>query len=101
MADLSVLFQSLFSFKTFLSFLRKLLLSRFNFKVIFCRSDETKQTLAVTLLFQCNFLLVLGADNLVTIFLIGFFRHGSGSIKFPQASAYLELVGKHFLESDE
>ena len=26
---------------------------------------QTKQTLAATLLFQCNFLLVVGADNLI------------------------------------
>ena len=38
--------------------------------------------LAVTLLFQCNFLIVVGADNLVwQIYLfIGFFRPGAGSI---------------------
>ena len=41
-----MLFQSLFSLKTFLT-------------------KFSKQTLAVTLLFQCNFLLVVGADNLV------------------------------------
>ena len=29
------------------------------------KRDQTKQTLTVTLLFQCNFLLVVGADNLV------------------------------------
>ena len=49
MADLNVLFQSLFSFKTFLA-------------------KFSKQTLAVTLLFQWNFLLVVGVvgtDNLV------------------------------------
>ena len=68
-ADLTVLFQSLSSFKTFLSFLRKLQLSRFYFSVAFRRSrDQTKQTLAVTLLFQCSFLLLLGAGNLVLQF---------------------------------
>ena len=63
MADLNVLFQSLFSFKTFLT--------------KFC-----KETLAVTLLFQCNFLLGVGADNLVSqfYFFIGFFRHGTRSM---------------------
>ena len=28
-------------------------------------SDQTKQTLAVMVLFHCNFLQVVGADNLV------------------------------------
>ena len=41
-ADLNVLFQSLFSFKTFLM-------------------KFSKETLAVTLLFQCKFLLIVGA----------------------------------------
>ena len=65
---LNVLFQTLLFFsKHFrLSFPRKLQLSRFYFSVIFCRRrDQTKQILAVTLLFQCNSLLVVGADNLV------------------------------------
>ena len=46
MADLNVLFQGLFSFKAFLT-------------------KFSKETLAVTLLFQCNFLLVVGADSLI------------------------------------
>ena len=42
------------------------ILLNFYLSVIFHRSrDQTKQTLAVTLLFQCNFLLVVGADKLV------------------------------------
>ena len=45
-ADLNVLFQNLLSFNTFLT--------------KFC-----KETLAVTFLFQCYFLVVIGADNLV------------------------------------
>ena len=41
-------------------------MSRFYFSVVFRRSTcQTKQTLAVTLLFQSNFLLVVGADNLI------------------------------------
>ena len=49
-----------------LSFLRKLQLSCFFFSVTFLRStDQTKQTLAVSHLFQGNFLLVLGTDDLV------------------------------------
>ena len=55
MADLNVLFQSLFSFKTFLT-------------------KFSKETLAVTLLFQCNFLLVVGADNLIWQFYFYFYR---------------------------
>ena len=46
MADLNVLFQGLFSFKTFLIKL-------------------SKETLAVTLSFQCNFHLVVRADSMV------------------------------------
>ena len=66
MADLNVLFQS---------FLRKLQLSRFYFSVIFRRSrDQTKHTLAVTLLFQCNFLLVVGDDNLTGMTILFFYR---------------------------
>ena len=42
---------------------------------MFCRRrDQTKQTLAVTLLFQCNFLLVVGADNLIWQFYFYFYR---------------------------
>ena len=63
----------MFSFKAcflsehfWLSLLWKFYLSRFYFSVFFRRSRyQTKQTLAATLLFQCNFLLVVGADNLV------------------------------------
>ena len=76
MFDLNTLFQSLFSFKKFLTKL-------------------SKQTFAVTLLFQCNYLLIVGANNLVwqVYFFIGFFRHGAGSIlKFSWASPYLQLV---------
>ena len=60
-------FKACFLSKHFwLSFLRKLLLSRFYFSVIFCRSrDQTKQTSVATPLFQCNFLLVVRADNLI------------------------------------
>ena len=58
-----------------LSFLRKISLSHFYFSVIFRRSwDQTKQALAVTLLFQCNFLLVVGADNLIWQFYFYFYR---------------------------
>ena len=96
--DLNVLFQSLFSFKTFLT-------------------KFSKQTLAVILLLQCNFFLVVGIrlsklqlprfyfsvifsqqQGLTIwydkfIFLIGFFRHGAGStLKISQASLYLHLV---------
>ena len=54
-------------------------------KSVFCQniSDKfSKETLAVTFLFQCNFVLVVGADNLVwqVYFFIGFFWHGVGSI---------------------
>ena len=42
--DLNVLFQRLFSFKAFLT-------------------KFSKETLAVTLLFECNFLLVVGTSN--------------------------------------
>ena len=50
---------------------------------MFCRrKDQTKQTLAVMLLFQFNFLLVVGDDNLVWqfYFFIGFFQPGAGPI---------------------
>ena len=65
-ADLNVLFQSLGSFKTFPSFIKKL--PRFYFSVALRSRGQTKQTLAATLLLQCSFLLVLGADNLVLQF---------------------------------
>ena len=75
-------FQSLFSFKAcffsehfWLSFLRRLSLSRFYFSLFFRRSRyQTKQVLAVTLLFQWNFLLVVGADNLIWQFHFYFYR---------------------------
>ena len=65
--DLNVFFQSLFSFRTFLTKFSKetlavTLLFQYNFSL---SRDQTKQTLAVTLLFQCNFLLIVGADNLI------------------------------------
>ena len=53
--DLNVFFQSLFSFRTFLT--------KFSMK-----------TLALTLLFQCNFLLVVGVDNLIWQFYLYFYR---------------------------
>ena len=84
-ADLNVLFQSLFSFITFLT-------------------KFSKETLAVTLLFQCNSLLAVGADNLIWnfFFFIGFFQNGAGSIlKFSLTSAYLQLVHKYSLGSVE
>ena len=76
---INVLFQSLFYFKTLLTTFSKETkfskLSRFYFSVMFCRRrDQTKQTLAVTLLFQCNFLLVVGADNLIWQFYFYFYR---------------------------
>ena len=74
-ADLNVLFQSLFSFKTWTKF--------------------SKETLAATLLFRCNFLLVVEAGNLIWqfYFFIGFVWHGAGSIlKFSLVSAYFQLV---------
>ena len=71
----------MFCFKAcFLSkhFWLSFLLSRFYFSVIFRRSrDQTKQTLAVTLLFQCNFLLLVGADNLIWRFYFYFYRISS------------------------
>ena len=61
MADLNVLFQSLFDEETF-----ETLAVMLYFIVIFRRSrDQTKQTLAAMFSFQCNFLLVVEADNLV------------------------------------
>ena len=61
MADLNVLFQSLFDEETF-----ETLAVMLYFSVIFRRSrDQTKQTLATMFSFQCNFLLVVEADNLV------------------------------------
>ena len=72
-----MLFQRLFSFKTFLAKFSK----EFYFNVIFRTGrDQAKQTLAVTLLFQCNFLLVGENFNGNFIFFIGFFRHGAASI---------------------
>ena len=46
MVDLNVLLQSLLTFKTFLT-------------------KFSKETFSVTLLFQCTFFLVVGADNLI------------------------------------
>ena len=60
-ADLDVFFQSLISFRTFLTKFSKetlfhTFISRFYFSVFFRRRRyQTKPTLAVTLLFQYNF----------------------------------------------
>ena len=66
-ADLNFSFKACFLSEHFWTgFLRKLQLSPFYFSVFFRRSRyQTKQTLVVTLLFQCNFLLLVGADNLI------------------------------------
>ena len=52
------------------------------FQCFFCRNRyQTKQTLTLTLLFQRNFLVVVGADNMTIFFIfIGFIRNGAGSV---------------------
>ena len=58
-------------------------MSRFYFSLIFRRNrDQTRQTLGVPFLFQCNFLLVVRVDNLIwqIFFFIGFFRHDARSV---------------------
>ena len=67
-AYLNVLFQSLFSFKTFLTkFSKQTLAVMLWFKCVFFPSsrDQAKQVLTLTLLSQCNFLLVVGTDSLI------------------------------------
>ena len=80
-AGLNVFFQSLFCLRTFLTkFPMETLAVTLYFSVFFRRSrQQTKQTLTLTLLFQRNVLLVVGADNMTIFFIfIGFFRNGAG-----------------------
>ena len=76
MTDLNVFFQSFFSFRTFLTkFSKETLAVTLLFSVFSRRSRyQTKQNLDATLLFQCNFLLVVAADNLIRQFYFYFYR---------------------------
>ena len=67
--------QQIISNSGFVSIKFNLSLPRFYFSVFFRRSRyQTKQNLAVTFLFQCNFPLVVGADNLIYQFYFYFYR---------------------------